>query len=402
LATDVAATDRIRSAEDAHSSGAVPRRPVAIVRGEGALLWDSEGREYVDLASAQGWASLGHGHPDVTAAIRSQLSRIVAHTESSYNDVRALWFEEMARVLGERLGRTALGAISRIQPTSSGAEAIEAAIKLAAATTGRSEFVAIKRAFHGRTLGALSATANPRYRAPFEALLTDFTHVAPGDAEAARAAITERTAAVLVEIVQGEGGVHPLETSYLAELRRLSEEKGALLVVDEIQTGLGRTGKWFACEHAGVLPDVITLGKCVGGGIPMGVAAWREGIGKFEPATHGSTFGGNPLACAASRAVLAVLERDALPERAARLGARVREELAAMRAPVVREVRGLGFMVGIELKKKVAPVLEALVERGVWALPAGLNVLRLLPPLVIAEEHLERALVEIREVLGES
>jgi len=389
----------IRASEDAHGSGAVARRPAVIVSAQGARLRDIEGREYVDCSSAQGWASLGHGHPDVTEAIREQAGRLVTHTESSYNDVRAAWYEEIVAVFAAHLGETDRGAVTRVHPASSGAEAIEAAIKLARLVTGRPEVVALKRGFHGRTFGALSATANPKYRAPFEPLVPGFSHVAPGDAEAAEQAIGERTAAVIVEVVQGEGGVHVVDTGFLLRLRELCDERGALLVADEIQTGLGRTGRWFACEHAGLRPDVITLGKSIGGGIPMGVAAWRDGLGTFEPGTHGSTFGGNPLACAASRAVLRALRRERLPERADRLGRVARAALDALDAPVVREVRGLGLMLGVELRQKVTPFLQALTERGVWALPAGLNVLRLLPPLVIEEEDLERALREVGEVL---
>jgi acetylornithine/LysW-gamma-L-lysine aminotransferase len=378
----------------------VARRPAVIVRAEGASLWDQEGREYLDLGGAHGWASLGHGHPAVTQAIREQAGTLIMQTESAYNDQRARWMEELAAVLRVHLGSTARGAITRIHPCNSGTEAVETAIKLARQVTGRSEFVAALGGFHGRTLGALSATAEPRYRQPFEPLVPGFRHVPLNDLNALEAAVTTATAGVILEVVQGEGGVRPATGPFLAAARRLCDDRGALLVVDEIQTGLGRTGRWFACERHGVEPDVVTLGKPLGGGIPMGATAWREALGGFTPGLHGSTFGGNPLACAAGRAVLQVLRDERLPERADRLGAAALERLRAASSPTIREVRGLGLMIGIELRRRVTPVLKALMDRGIWALPAGEQVLRLLPPLVIPEDHLLHGVDTIVEVLG--
>jgi len=277
---------------------------------------------------------------------------------------------------------------------------MEAAIKLARLATGRSEFVGAQRGFHGRTLGALSATADPKYRRPFEPLVPGFRHVPLNDVRALESAVTPATAGVILEIVQGEGGVRPATGEFLAAARGLCDERGALLIVDEIQTGLGRTGRWFACGHHRLAPDIVTLGKPLGGGIPLGAAVWREGIGGFTPGLHGSTFGGNPLACAASRAVLRVLRDERLPERAERLGAAAMERLRAASPAAVREVRGLGLMIGIELRRKVTPVLKALMDRGVWALPAGDQVLRLLPPLVIPEDRLLGGVDVVIEVLG--
>jgi acetylornithine/LysW-gamma-L-lysine aminotransferase len=391
--------DALRALEDAHGSGAVPRRPVVIVRAEGASLWDDEGREYLDLGGAHGWASLGHSHPDVTRAIREQAGTLVMQTESGYNDQRAFWLGELGAVLLEHFGATARGAITRVQPCNSGTEAMEAAIKLARFATGRAEFVAALRGFHGRTLGALSATADPKYRRPFEPLVPGFRHVPLNDVSALEGAVTAATAGVILEIVQGEGGVRPATTAFLAAARRVCDDRGALLIVDEIQTGLGRTGRWFASEHHRLAPDIVTLGKPLGGGIPMGAAAWREQLRGFTPGLHGSTFGGNPLACAASRAVLRVLRDQRLPERAERLGATALERLRAASPAAVREVRGLGLMIGIELRQRVTPILKALMERGVWALPAGDRVLRLLPPLVIPEDQLLRGVDLVIEVL---
>jgi acetylornithine/LysW-gamma-L-lysine aminotransferase len=292
------------------------------------------------------------------------------------------------------------GDLKRVFLCNSGAEAIEGAIKIARLLTRRPGILAAKRGFHGRTLGALSATWNEQYRKPFEPLVPGFSHVPFNDLEAVAGAITDETAAVLVEIVQGEGGVRPGDRDYFQGLRRLCDERGVLLIADEVQTGLGRTGRWFACEHVAVVPDLLCLGKALGGGVPMGAVLWRESLGTLPSGVHGSTFGGNPLACAASRAVLRVLEEEELPARAARLGDQFMGRLAATPPPLMREVRGWGLMIGVEVRERVTPVLKKLMDRGVLALPAGPTVLRLLPPLVIQESELETVLEAVREVLA--
>jgi len=385
----------ISTIESTYASGAVGRRPVALVRAKGARLWDSEGNEYIDCAAAQGWANVGHSHPAVTAAIQAQAETLVASQESSYNDVRARWMEELAAVLQPRLNWTGC----QIHPSNSGTEANEAAIKLARQLTGRTGLVAAMKGFHGRTMGSLSLTWNKKYRQPFEPLVPDVTHVPYNNIEAMSEAVTDNTAAVVIEIVQGEGGVYPGDTDYFQALRRLCTERGTLLVIDEIQTGVGRTGRWLACEHHGLSPDIVTLGKSIGGGLPMGVTAWRRELGKFKAGTHGSTFGGNPLACAASRAVLQIMAEERLPERSAELGNWLAADLRALPTDQIREVRGLGLMIGVELRGKVTPVLQQLMGRGVWALPAGLNVLRLLPPLVIEQADLNRVVAAIGDTL---
>jgi acetylornithine/LysW-gamma-L-lysine aminotransferase len=249
-------------------------------------------------------------------------------------------------------------------------------------------------------MGALSVTANKKYREPFEPLLPGVTHVPYNNLDAAAEAIGDDTAAMIIEIVQGEGGVYPGDTAYFQGLRQLCTERGALLIVDEIQTGVGRTGRWLACEHHQLSPDLVTLGKSIGGGLPLGVTTWPKPLGQFETGIHGSTFGGGPLICAASRAVIKVMAAEQLPQRADFLGAWLLAQLRGLPSSQIREVRGLGLMVGIELKGKVTPVLQQLMERGVWALPAGLNVLRLLPPLVIEQTDLERVVTVIGEVLS--
>ena len=388
--------EEIYGLESKYTSGGVGRRPVALVKAQGARLWDSEGNVYIDCAGAQGWANVGHSHPVVTQAIKAQLDTYVAGQESSYNDQRALWMRDLAEVMQTSLGWDSC----YIHPSNSGTEAIEAALKFARYQTGRPNIVATMRGFHGRTMGSLSATWNKKYREPFEPLVPGFNHVPYDNIEAMTEAIDDTTAAVLVEIVQGEGGVFPGSGDYFAALRQLCSERGALLIVDEIQTGVGRTGRWLACEHHALAPDVVSLGKSIGGGLPMGVTVWRSELGQFQSGLHGSTFGGNPLACAASRAVIEVMAEEQLPQRAEQLGAWTRDALEALPARRIREVRGLGLMIGIELRTKVTPVLQKLMERGVWALPAGLNVLRLLPPLVIDQSDLEQVVKVIDEVLS--
>ncbi len=387
---------QIYDLESTYNSGAVGRRPVALVRARGSRLWDSEGREYIDCAAAQGWANVGHSHPAVTVAIQAQAERLVAAQESSYNDVRAQWMGDLAQVLQASLNWSDC----HIHPSNSGAEAIEAALKLARLSTGRTGIVATMRGFHGRTMGALSLTWNKKYRQPFEPLIPGTNHVPYNNIEAMVGAIDDNTAAVVVEIVQGEGGVYPGSRVYFQSLREICTERGALLIVDEIQTGVGRTGRWLACEHHQLSPDIITMGKSIGGGLPLGVTAWRQEVGRFKPGTHGSTFGGNPLVCAASRAVIKVIAEERLPERAAQLGEWLLAELRAIPSNQIREVRGLGLMIGVELRRKVTPVLQQLMKRGVWALSAGLNVLRLLPPLVVEQSDLERVVEVIGEVLA--
>ncbi len=386
-------TAEIFETESLHTSGAYAKRPVALVRGEGAHVWDSEGREYIDCIAGHGVAILGHSHPGVVEAVKRQAETLMVAPESFYNDRRA----ELYSLLTPKLP----GDLSRFFLCNSGAEAVEGAMKVSRFFTGRKKFVAAKWGFHGRTMGALSATWNPRYRKPFEPLLTDVVHVPFDDLRAAEEVVDEETAAVIVEVVQGEGGVNPGSREYFAGLRRICDERGALLIVDEVQTGFGRTGRWFASQHFDLVPDVMALGKGIGGGVPMGAVVWRESLGKLTPGAHGSTFGGNPLAAAASIATIGVLERDRLPERADRLGTWLLEELSRMDSPVVKEVRGLGLMVGIALRSRVTPILRRLMDLGVLALPAGPTVLRLLPPLVISEEDLERVVVAVRKAAAE-
>jgi acetylornithine/LysW-gamma-L-lysine aminotransferase len=382
---------QIQEIEDQFTSGVYTKRPLAIVRGKGARLWDAEGKEYIDCAGGQGTANIGHAHPRVTAAIARQAEVLISCPEMFYNDRRA--------ELEQRL--CSLSGYPRVFLCNSGAESVEAALKFARLVTGRSGIVAAMRGFHGRTMGALSATWEKKYREPFEPLVPEFTHVPYNNLLALREAVSDSTAAVILEVVQGEGGVTPAQPGYLPAVQALCHERGALLIIDEVQTGFGRTGKMFAFQHDGLHPDLVCLAKSIGGGLPMGAVLLGKSIGKLPAQTHGSTFGGNPLACSAALAVLDVFEEEKLAERSAELGSWFLARLKEIQSPVIREARGLGLMCGIELRQKVTPYLQALMARGVLALPAGLTVMRFLPPLVIEKADLETVLQAVSGVLSQ-
>ena len=375
--------------------GLVARRgEVVIARGEGCWLIDTEGRRYLDMTSAQGVAMLGHAHPAIAAAIAQQAQSLISCPGFLYNETRAHFAQALRAVLPPGLPHAFLA--------NSGAEAMDAALKFARLVTGRTAYVAFNKGFHGRTVGALSVTWEPNYRKPFLPLL-DTQHVAYNNIARLEAAVTDQTAAVVVEVVQGEGGVNLGEADFLHAAQRICRERGALLLVDEIQTGFGRTGRMFALEHVGLEPDLLTLAKGIGGGFPMGVVAYGARVREaLYTGAHGSTFGGNPLACAAGLAALRVYrETDVIAQGAAMgefLLAELRSRLTGR--TIVREVRGRGMMIAVELREKVAPYLKALmVEHGVIALPGGANVLRLLPPLILSVDEAHTALDAISAVL---
>jgi predicted acetylornithine/succinylornithine family transaminase len=381
----------IQEVESKFTSGLYVKRPIAIVRGKGAHVWDDRGREYIDCAGGQGTANVGHGNEAVAEAIAEQARKIISLTEVFYNDKRAAIEEKLIAISPNRANRVYL--------CNSGTEAIEAAIKFARYSTRRTGIVAMMRGFHGRTMGALSATWDPHYREPFLPLVPDFSHVPFENLAKAREAITDKTAGVIVEIVQGEGGVRPGSKDFLTGLEALCRERGAMFIIDEIQTGFGRTGKMFASEHYRLEGDLVCLAKSIAGGLPMGAVLMNERVKKLEPMIHGSTFGGNPLACAAAVAAIDFMEKENLSGRAAELGEYMMGRLQRIESPLIREVRGMGLLIGIELKQKVTPFLMALLERGVLALPAGPNVLRLLPPLVIQKSDLDIVADQIEQAL---
>ncbi len=376
--------------ETKHGAGVYTKQNFAIVRGQGATLWDSEGNEYIDCSSGHGAANLGHAHPKVAAAVAEQAAKLVTLFETFPNDQRAALMEKLTALTP---------GLERVFFCNSGAESIEAAVKFARLSTGRTGIIAAMRGFHGRTLGALSATWNKKYREAFEPLVPDYSHVPYNNIGALEKAITDTTAAVLLEVVQGEGGVYPADPAYLEAVRELCTERGALLVIDEVQSGFGRTGRMFAYQHYGITPDMLCVAKSLAGGIPMGAVLLGPAVKNLGPGLHGSTFGGNPLSCAAAVAALTAIQEENLPQQAAEKGEYLKEKIRALKLPIIREVRGLGLMVGIELKQKTAPYIKALQEKRIIALNAGLTTIRLLPPLVITYGQLDTVVAALAEVL---
>jgi acetylornithine/LysW-gamma-L-lysine aminotransferase len=380
-------------AEKTLDSGVYTKHDLLIVRGQGARVWDAEGNEYIDCVGGYGVANLGHGNPEVVEAVKRQAETLMVMPQTLPTPARGEFYRTLVSLLPPEL--------NRVFPTNSGTEANEAALKFARAHTGRKKFVATKRGFSGRTMGSLSVTWEPKYREPFAPLIEPVAFIPYNDVEALRRAVDEETAAVILEPVQGEGGVRPATPEFLQAAREITRERGALLILDEIQTGMGRTGRRFAFEHYGVVPDILTLAKALGGGVPIGAAVMRKEVAESMPkGGHGSTFGGNPLAMAAGVAAIRYLERTRLWERAAELGPWFMEKLREIPSPKIREVRGLGLMVGLELKEKAAPYIQKLEkEHRILTLQAGPTVIRFLPPLVIDREDLERVVEAVRAVL---
>ena len=376
--------------ENKHTSGVYAKQALTIVRGQGASLFDVDGVEYLDCSSGHGVANLGHAHPKIAEALFKQASTLITLFESFPNDQRAMLMEKITALVP---------GLDRVFFCNSGTESVEAAFKFARISTGRKNIVAAMRAFHGRTYGSLSATYNKKYREGFEPLVPGFSHVAYNNVEALDKAVNEETAAVILEVIQGEGGVYPATAEYIQAARRICDERGALLIVDEIQTGFGRTGKMFAIQHFGVTPDLLTCAKSIAGGVPMGAVLIGEKVKNLVPGVHGSTFGGNPLSCAAANAALDVIIGEDLPGQAEAKGKYLLDKLKEINSPNIREVRGLGLMVGIEMKQKVTGYIKALQEKKIIALNAGMTVIRLLPPLVITYEQLDRVVDALTEVL---
>jgi acetylornithine/N-succinyldiaminopimelate aminotransferase len=372
-----------------------PPQPVTFVRGEGSRLWDDEGREYLDFLSGLAVTSLGHCHPAVAEALATQ-ARTLLHVSNLYGTVPQ---RQVAEVL-DRL----LGGGGRVFFCNSGAEANECAIKLARKWGGYGKFAVISAygSFHGRTLATLHATGQPSKHEPFQPLPEGFRHVAWEDIDALEAAIDPSVAAVFLEPVQGEGGVQPASPEYFGAVRRLCDERGLLFMVDEVQTGLGRTGKWFGFQHLDVKPDVVTMAKALGNGVPIGACWATDAVASaFVPGDHATTFGGQPLAAAAARAVLAVMEAEDVPGRAAARGAYLVEALAAL--PGVRGVRGAGLLVAAELDGAIAKeVASAALAGGLVVNPVTESALRLAPSLLVTEDEIDKAMVLLAAAISEA
>ena len=372
--------------------------PVLFERGDGVYLYDSEARRYLDFASGIAVCALGHNHPALTRAISEQ-SRALLHVSN-------IWLNEQAIALAERL--VSLSFADRVYFANSGAEANEAAMKIArrymrlVRGVDRFGFVCADQSFHGRTWAAISATGQPKYQQGFEPLVPGFSHVPYDDLDAMSAAIDEQTCAVLVEPLQGEGGLVEPSPGYLAGLRRLCDERGCLLIFDEVQTGVGRTGDWFAYQREGVAPDIMTLAKGLGGGVPIGAMVCTEAVsGGFAPGAHASTFGGNPLACRAALAVLDTNESEGLVGHVRRMGDHLRGALESLcDLPGVHSVRGRGLLQGVVVDHDRPAIRRAALDLGLLITQAGANVLRVSPPLITGASHIDEAVTILREVLS--
>ncbi|ADJ13588.1 aspartate aminotransferase family protein [Halalkalicoccus jeotgali] len=368
-------------------------KPIRIERGEGTYLYDDSGTEYLDFGASYAVTPVGHCHPEVVSAAKDQLEELMFVQASYPNDARDACYSKLASV--------APGDIENVWLCNSGTEANEAALKFARSATGRKKIVATQRAFHGRTMGSLAATWKQKYKKPFEPLAAGFETVPYGDGEALAEAVDEETAAVIVEPIQGEGGINAAPEGYLQAARETCDETGAALVFDEIQTGLGRTGEFWACEGEGVTPDILTSAKGLASGLPLGATLCKDWIAE-DAGPHGSTFSGNPVVCAAAAATLDVLVEEDVPTHAAEMGEYLHEEIEAADLPI-RDVRGRGLMTGIEVKRGSNRLLRDLaLNHQVLALPAGRSVLRLLPPLVIDEEHVESVVGALAETMSAS
>ena len=372
------------------------KKPVVLTKGKGALVWDINGKEYVDCSTSYGVALLGHCHPKVVAAVHAQVDQLITCHGCYYNDKRAEFVEKLGHITPKGLDKVFL--------SNSGAESVECAIKLARKFTGKPEVIALMGAFHGKTMGALSATWDKKYREPFMPLVPEIKHVAPDNADKIREAISEKTAAVLMEPIRGEGGVRVPPDGYLQEVRSICDEKNVLLILDEVQTSFGRTGKLFGCQNWGVTPDVMCLAKPFAGGLPIGITVAKENVmSALKVGEHSTTFSGSPLVCAAGCAAIDALLEENLTERALEMGRYFKAELEGLQAKhrIVKEVRGLGLMLGMELRFEVLNVILKAAAKGVLVLDAGRTVVRLLPPLVISKAQIDRAVTVLDEVLGD-
>lgn len=379
--------DNIIDLENKYLANTYSKLPLVAMKGKGSLLWDTQGNEYIDCASGYGVALVGHCNPKVIEAIKSQSEQLLTCHCSIYNEVRANFLNKLIDIAPNSLNRAFL--------SNSGAESVEAAIKIARKHTGRPGIIAMTGSYHGKTLGSLSVTWTPRYRKPFEPLLPEVTFVPFGDSEKAREAVSNNTAAIIVEPVQGETGVKPVPDGFLKEMQEICEKNGSLLIFDEIQTGFGRTGKMWASEHWGIEPDIMCASKAIAGGLPMGATLARNDV--MESMSIGdlsTTFGGNPLSCAAALAVINYILDENLIERAEINGAFFKNGLEhlAKKYNVVREARGLGLMLALEMRFDIRNILLESLKEKILLLYSGRNILRFLPSLVIDQSQIQKVL----------
>ena len=375
---------------DNYEVAVYPKRDLVIVKGKDATVWDEKGNEFIDCAAGIGVATIGHSNPDVVKAITKQAETLITNACVFYNDTRALFLEKLNEITPANLKRSFL--------TNSGTEAMEAAIKFTRVSTGKTDFITTMKGFHGRTMGALSGTHKEEYRTPFEPLVPGFSFVPFNNLEKMEEAITEKTAGIILEVIQGEGGINIASQAYLEGVRSLCDKNNILLIIDEIQSGFCRTGKMFAIEHFGIEADILTVAKGIAGGFPVGAAICSDKV-KIGFGQHGTTFGGNPLASAAGLAAIKFMQETNLAKQAKEKGDYFVSKLNVDELSKVREIRHKGLMIGIELKEKVQPILQQLMEENILAMPAGKIVLRMLPPAVITYEQLDKVAEVLNRIL---
>ncbi len=355
------------------------RQPVVFVKGEGCWLYDAEGKKYLDMVAGIAAVATGHCHPELVARVSEQMRKLVHTSNLYYTTPQILLAEKLKEITG----------MDKFFFCNSGTEAVEAALKIARKVTGKKKFVAFSGSFHGRTMGALSVTWKERFRKPFEPLIQPVEFAEYNSIESLEKKIDESTAAVILELVQGEAGVYPADREFVKEIFRLRDKYNFLVIFDEVQTGFGRTGKWFAKDHYGVKPDVMTMAKAMGSGFPIGGVGVREEVAeKLEAGDHASTFGGNPLACAASLATIDIIEKERLVENSEKVGRHLREMLEELGS--VEEVRGMGLMVGARVENAFKVVSKCL-EKGLLVNAPAENTLRFVPPLIINEDEVDFA-----------
>ena len=380
--------------EDQYLGNLYQRFPVTIEKGLGAHVWDTNNKEYIDCMGGYGVALVGHRNERVVNAIKSQIDKIITVHSSLYSKTREEFLETLFKVAPKGLTQAHLN--------NSGAEAIEAAMKFARKFTGKKGMVAMNGSYHGKSMGALSLTFNPKYRKSFQPLVDKVTFSPFGNIESLREKIDDDTAFVILEPIQGESGIHVAPDGFLQDVRKLCDDNDILLIFDEIQSGLGRTGRMWASEHWDTAPDILCIAKGIAGGVPMGVTMVRTDIlDCINKGEHSSTFGGNPLSCAAGTATLQALTQDGLIDNAEKMGELFRDGLERLKEKhtIIREIRGKGLMIGIELKFEVKDILMEGIEKNLLLLYSGRNILRLLPPLVISEEDVTRSLEILDELL---
>ena len=380
--------------EDQYLGNLYQRFPVTIEKGLGSHVWDTDNNEYIDCMGGYGVALVGHRNERVVNAIKSQIDKVITVHSSFYSKTREEFLQTLIDI--------APSGLSQVHLNNSGAESVEAAIKFARKFTGKKKMVAMKGSYHGKSMGALSLTFNPKYREPFQPLVEKVSFSPYGDVNALRDVVDKDTAFVILEPIQGESGIHVPPEGFLQEVRKICDENDSLLIFDEIQSGLGRTGSMWASEHWKTVPDIMCLAKGIAGGVPMGVTLVRPDIlAVMKKGEHSSTFGGNPLACAAGTATLHALTQDGLIENAKSMGEKFSHGLEELKSKhkIIREVRGKGLMIGVELKFEVKDILMEGIKNGLLLLYSGRNILRFLPPLVISEEDTVKTLQILDKLL---